>query len=262
MPDPNLVLAAIQTHAAALEGAVKFHAGNAARCRVAGAAIVAGMMLFVVAKAQMAALPWMAGVVGLLAVADAGQVALARVFTDAYNRLMRELPLNGGRAVKAEDCLLLPAPVLGLRQAGLVLGALGSFSVWPFYGALLALLLGFHYQNSQAAMQGAPAPPKVSPGVYSTPPSISGKPKAAGLPGQPVRVQPSSPGTPGGPQPPQPGTRVIANPAGRVPANLGVPANGVGPGSLPVVPSAPLPQAPPGPAGTPALQGAAETPGK
>ncbi len=108
--------------------------------------MVAGMLLFASSRAQMAGLPWAAGVAVLLALADAGQVALARSFTGAYNRFMAKVPLNGGNAPKAEEWLVLPAPTLGLRDAGQVLGALGSFSVWPFYGALLALVVAFHVQ--------------------------------------------------------------------------------------------------------------------
>ena len=114
-----------------------------------GIAIIVGAMVLTVGKAQIGALPWVAGMVVLMALADAGQVAMARVFTDAYNRFMAKLPLNGGNAMKAEEWLVLPPPTLSLRQAGQVFGALGSFSVWPFYGALLALVVAFHVQTSQ-----------------------------------------------------------------------------------------------------------------
>ena len=102
----------------------------------------------------MAALPWAAATVVLLALADAGQSAMARVFTDAYNRFMQKLPLNGGNAMKAEDAFALPPLELGWRQAGLVLRALGSFSVWPFYGALLALLVAAHFQMAAPSAAG------------------------------------------------------------------------------------------------------------
>ncbi len=151
MPDPTVTLAAIPPHATTLERAIHRHGSNSGRCKVLSGAMVAGMLLFASGRAQMAGLPWAAGVVVLLALADAGQVALARVFTEAYNRFMAKVPLNGGPSTKAqaagaEEWLVLPAPALGMRDAGQVLGALGSFSVWPFYGALLALVVAFHVQ--------------------------------------------------------------------------------------------------------------------
>ncbi len=111
------------------------------------AAIAAGVVLLAAGRMQMVPLSWAAGMVLLLALADAGQVAMARVFTDSYNRFMQKLPLNGGNAMKAEE-FVLPAPELGWRDAGKVLGALGSFSVWPFYAALLALLVAFLVANT------------------------------------------------------------------------------------------------------------------
>ena len=111
-----------------------------------------GVALLASGKEQMAGLPWMAAMLVLLALADACEVALARVCTDAYNGFMRKLPLNGGNAMKADECFVLPPPDLGLREAGQVLGALGSFSVWPFYGALMAMVVAVHVQIS---------PPKV-----------------------------------------------------------------------------------------------------
>ena len=155
MPDPNITLAVIQTHAIALERTIGRPVANAARCKLWSGAIVGGILLLASGKAQMAALPWAVVVVVLLAVVDAGQVAMARVFTDAYNRFMRKLPVNGGNAMKAEE-FVLPAPELGLQHAWQVLGALASFSVWPFYGALLALLVAFHVQNSPDSGKRAP----------------------------------------------------------------------------------------------------------
>lgn len=132
------------------------------------AGIVAGLIVFSTGRAQMAALPWAGSVVGLLALADACQLALARIFTDAYNRFMQKLPLNGGNAMKAEDVFQLPPPELGWREAGLVLRALGSFSVWPFYGALLAVVVAFHFQNpppGPIATSAAPPNTKSQPAM-------------------------------------------------------------------------------------------------
>ena len=63
MPDPTVALAAIQSHAAALEGAANRHGLNATRCKVWSGAMVAGMLLLASGKVQMGTLPWAAGVV-------------------------------------------------------------------------------------------------------------------------------------------------------------------------------------------------------
>ena len=52
MPDPNVTLTAIETHAAALEGASKRHAANAGRCKVWSGAIFAGVMVFAAMKPE------------------------------------------------------------------------------------------------------------------------------------------------------------------------------------------------------------------
>ena len=132
MPDPSLTVAAIQSHTTALEGAIGRHGTNACRCKVWSAAIVGGMLLLASGRVQMAALPWAAGVVVQMALADAGQLAMARVFKDAYNRFMAKLPLNGGNAMEAEEWLVLPPPALSLRQAGRVFAVLVRSPCGPF----------------------------------------------------------------------------------------------------------------------------------
>lgn len=248
MPDPNVTLIAIEAHVNALQGAISRSAANAGRCKVWSLAILAGGIVLAGGKLQMAALPWVTGVVVLLALADACQAVMARICTDAYNGFMRKLPLNGGNAMKAEECFVLPAPHLGWRQAGRVLGALGSFSVFPFYGALLALSMAFHVQASQTVSSASSAsnvsvakamPPATKP-AQSVNSSLHmnvvplARP-ASGQPGQAPSLSPLKP------MQMQPGVRPPAIPPMRFPSN-GVPV----PNSIP----ARVPEA----GGTPALQ--------
>ncbi len=93
--------------------------------------------------------------------ADAGWAALVGACTGVYNWFMSNVPLNGGNAMKPEN-FILPESVMGWRQVGLLLRALGSFSVWPFHGALLALLAMFclyppHFPEMDARAGGASA---------------------------------------------------------------------------------------------------------
>jgi hypothetical protein len=234
-------------------------------------------MVFAVGRAQMAALPWAAAPVVLLALADACQVVMARICTDAYNAFMRKLPLNGGNAMKAEECFVLPLPEPGWRQAGQVLGALGSLSVLPFYGALLALVVAFYVQTAgrgdlengrlgeknaanQAQSTVKTSLPKT---VGPYPPSRGGQPSANGSPSTlqkspfaPTIVQPGQPGQPPvlsplRPVQPQPGVRLAPTPPTRLPVNGG-PGNGQPTNGLP--PQSPVPAPVPGVGGTPALQ--------
>jgi hypothetical protein len=284
MPDPNITLTAIQSHTTALGGAIRRHEANAARCKVWSVGVVAGVMVFAAGRTQMAVLPWVAGVLVLLAVADACQGVMVRICTDAYNGFMRKLPLNGGNAMKAQESFVLPATEPGWRQAGQVLGALGSLSVLPFYGALLALVIAFHVQSaagqgglenragrdslSQTARRAAPealatsAMPVQSTVKTSQPVIVGPRPtprtgqsSANGSPAPnqksplaPTTLQPGQPPTlsPLRPVQQQPGVRLAPTPPNRLPVNGG-PGSGLPPqGSVP----APVPAA----GGLPALQ--------
>ena len=262
MPDPNVTITAIETYANALQGAIRRSAANAGRCKVWSLAILAGVMVFAAGKPQMAALPWVAGVVVLLALADACQAVMARICTDAYNAFMRKLPLNGGNAMKAEECFVLPAPDLGWRQAGRVLGALGSFSVFPFYGALLALIMAFHVQvlqtvSSASNVSVAKAMPPATKPAQSVNSSLHmnvvppARP-ASGQPGQAPSLSPLRP------VPPQPGVRLPTVAPVRFPANevrvqssvpARVPEAGGTPALQPTIPGAAPVPAPAVPAG-------------
>ena len=145
MPDSHLISTVTQAHSSNLSKRISRHIQNAAQIKSLSTAIV-GVLLFLPAG-KLSHLGLVGSAMLLLGLADAVQLTMARAFTDAYNRFMRKLPLNGGNAMKAEE-FVLPAPELGSQHAGQVLGALASFSVWPFYGALLALLVAFHVQNS------------------------------------------------------------------------------------------------------------------
>ncbi len=78
MPDPNITLTAIQIHATALDDSFRRHSKIAGMCKAWSVAIIGGVMVFAGGKAQMGALPWVAGAVVLLALADACAVVMAR----------------------------------------------------------------------------------------------------------------------------------------------------------------------------------------
>ncbi len=271
MPDSNLVNTAIQSHTAALTGAVQQHSANAVRCKVWSAGVMAGVLIFTPGKVQVTALPWMLGVLALLAVADACCVAMARIGTEACNDFLRKLPLNGGnmpnpsthaQGKRAEEWLVLPAPDPGLRQAGSVFRALGSFSVWPFYGAMLALVAAFYVQAAGEAARLAakttsrpPQPAPVSAALPMKPGPLPAQPGAAGSPSGAKTAQPGQfvqPKQPGAlfplrtSTPPPPGARPLLVPTRTQPP--GTPSTGLP--AKPPTPAAAPPNAVPQPTGT------------
>ena len=279
MSDPAVTLTAIQSHTTALTGTIHRHSANAACCRAWSAGMVVAVIVFGAGKpstiaqaagAQAAVLPWVAGVVGLLAVADACCVALARRAVEAYNRFMARVPLHGGPSTKAQagelaEWLVLPGPDLGIREAGSVLRALGSFSVWPFHAGLLALVVAFYLvgpagsadeRAAAAKSSSGPGKPLPATSVLSAPtprpaqtggnapfPGNTAKPAGTAiLPRQtpPPGFIPAKPGTP------PPAVRLPAVPPNRPPnrpPQNAVPQNGVPSGSVPAdgVPPAVVP---------------------
>ncbi len=284
MPEPSVTATAIQSHTAALSGAIHRHSANAGRCKVWSVGIMVGVVFFGVGRAQWATLPWVAGAVALLALADACCVVLVRRAVEAYNRFMARVPLNGGPSTKAqarepEEWLVLPGADLGIREAGSVLRALGSFSVWPFYGGLLALVVAFHVQTSRSGegsarllpsaatkskplpathLLSAPTPRPAQPGTIGAPsPGPGTRPgiRPAGSTAQPGGTVPI--GTQPGPkivQPGQPGTSgqppmFSPQKPGQTPPTARIPALPPRP-PQPVTPPNSLPTKPPAPTGT------------
>ena len=256
MPDPNLTLTAMQPHATALEASVSRHSANAAQCKIWSAAIVGGVLLLMSSgKGPISVLPWMVVLMGLLALVDAGQAAMARVVTEAYNRFMRKLPINGGNAIKAEE-FVLPVPELGWRDTGKVLAALSSFSVWPFYTALLVLLVGFHVQNApESGMRNVESGKKTTVAAVKASGCGSGggcgtsggcgsggcgasAGKACGC-GSEAKAKPAPSATPVPPASSAPGVRPPTMPPAHIPQNASPPQNAVpGPNDAPQNPRA------------------------
>ncbi len=202
MPDPNVTVTAIQIHSVALNRVAGQHIANGFRCKAGALVGVLGILFLGSAKAQLAVLPWVGGVLLVLAMGDACHVALGRRARAACDAFMRKLPLNGGNVPKAEDWLMLPEEERGWKQVGPAMRAMLSLSVWPFYGALLALLAGFYLQESQAsaAKPGGPGkvvtnsgPVKVLPRPTLQPPGTL-LPGNARYPTQPAPVPRQPPG--------------------------------------------------------------------
>ena len=157
MPDPILTTAFVESHSNLLGSSVEHRLRDSRRCKVWGGLVAAGVIVAAGWKSQPGMLPWAAGAIVLFAFADAACVAFARRAAGAYGRFMARVPLNGGNLPKAEEWFVPPETDLRMRDAGAVLGALGSFSVWPFYAALLVLVVGFHVQMSGNGFGGKSA---------------------------------------------------------------------------------------------------------
>ena len=267
---------------------------NAWRCRCASALVVGVVLLGTGVWFHPGVLPWVAGLVVVLALVDACSVAMARRAVESYHRFMARVPLNGGNLPKAEEWLVLPGPDLGIRDAGSVLRALGSFSVWPFHAGVLALVVGFYLNSATPAgpasgaksssgpnkplpathVLSAPTPRPAPPGGSAAPVGKQTGPRTMqpgqpAQPGQPPIFSPLKPPQPQPgvripalpPRPQQPGTPTTGVPA-KPPTQTGASQNGAPvQNGIPLQSPAPAPA--PGAGATPALQpkpGAGGTP--
>ncbi|MDW8015378.1 MAG: hypothetical protein RMK19_05145 [Bacteroidia bacterium] len=122
---------AVQTHLTFLQGIIQRMAGNSASAKTWCIAIVAALLTLSAEKAQpilaeIALLPTL-----LFMFLDAYYLALERCFRQQYNQIVQKLNEN----------TLYPADLYKIDRCQGLLGrtiqALGSFSVWGFYGGLI-----------------------------------------------------------------------------------------------------------------------------
>ncbi|MCC6653063.1 MAG: hypothetical protein IT348_18055 [Candidatus Eisenbacteria bacterium] len=125
---------AVQAHLGIMQNVIQRMASNSTSCKAWCIALVSGLLVVVADKgkpeyAWLAAMP-----TALFLVLDAYYLALERAFRASYNRFIDKL--HHGRVAAAD--LYAVEPVGSLPR--LFLGALVSFSVWPLYLTLLAMI--------------------------------------------------------------------------------------------------------------------------
>ena len=126
---------AVQAHLTILQEVVQRMAGNSAAAKGWCIAIVSAILVVVADKGQprlviIAAIPTM-----LFLALDAYYLSLEKRFRESYNIFIRKL--HEGK-IEGDD-LYVVAPARG-DHAGWLMRSLISFSVWPFYFTLLAMI--------------------------------------------------------------------------------------------------------------------------
>lgn len=125
---------AVQAHLSIMQGLIQRMASNSASSKGWCITLVAALLVVVADKGK-PQLAWIALIPTLLFLAlDAYYLALEKAFRRSYNSFIEKL--HGGKLSPSD--LYVVEPEGGLL--GLAFRALGSFSVWPFYGTLLLMI--------------------------------------------------------------------------------------------------------------------------
>lgn len=129
---------AVQSYLTILQSVIARMAANSASAKTWCVALVSAIVI-VVADEGEPRFVWLALLpVLLLGLLDAYYLGLERLFRDRYNEFIAKL--HGDRAT-VEDVFIV-SPGTGLKgTAKSALQAVGSVSVWPFYGALAGTLV-------------------------------------------------------------------------------------------------------------------------
>lgn len=120
-----------------VQGVIARMAGNSANCKTWCVGLVSAIVVVVADKGKPALLLAAGVPIVLFIVLDAYYLALERRFRDSYEGFVRKL--HEGKAT-VEDAFVLSERVKLVKAILAVLRAFISFSVWPFYSTLAALV--------------------------------------------------------------------------------------------------------------------------
>jgi hypothetical protein len=128
---------AVQAHLQILQSVIQRMAVNSASCKAWCVSLVSAILVLVAGKgsanyAFIAALPTL-----LFLALDAYYLGLEKGFIDSYNKFVQQVHLG---AVRPDDLFSVQPPSPKVQFSKFI-AALQSFSVWPFYVALAALIL-------------------------------------------------------------------------------------------------------------------------
>lgn len=125
----------IQTHLGIIQGVIQRMAGNSTSCKAWCITIVSAILVIIADKgkpnlAALATIPTL-----LFAALDVYYLALEKGFRNSYNAFIDKL--HSGKLLPEDLYSMVPTGNLKKLQ----IDALGSFSVWGFYGSLIALII-------------------------------------------------------------------------------------------------------------------------
>lgn len=124
----------IQTHLTILQGVIARMASNSAACKTWAITIVSAVLVIVADKGK-PQYAWLALIpIAAFAILDVYYLALERQFRRAYTSFVKRLH----RGLTTEDELFEIKPEGKVYQE--MMTAVWSFSIWPFYGMVVALV--------------------------------------------------------------------------------------------------------------------------
>ena len=129
---------AVQCYLSILQNVISRMAGNSAACKTWCVGLVSAIVVILAGKATPDYL-WISLIpIGLFLILDSYYLGLEREFRDSYNSFI--VKLHSGTAVVEDLFIVSPSVNVGSVVSS-TFKALLSFSVWPFYGLLSAMLI-------------------------------------------------------------------------------------------------------------------------
>lgn len=138
---------AVQAHLAICQSIIQRMASNSATVKAWCVALVSAILVVVADKGRGEYVPLAGFPVILFLVMDAYYLGLERAFIDAYNDFIDKVHK---KEVEAKDLYVMKPKGSVMHSA---FGALGSFSIWPFY-----LVLGTMVYLARTVLGRIPAP--------------------------------------------------------------------------------------------------------
>lgn len=130
---------AIQSYLSILQGVINRMSSNSAGCKSWCIALVSAIIVIIADKAR-AEYIWLSLIpIVLFLLLDAYYLALERGFRSHYNDFIRKI--HSGTA-SIEDVFIISPDMNGFKTIKESFWAMGSISIWTFYGFLMALLIG------------------------------------------------------------------------------------------------------------------------
>jgi hypothetical protein len=138
MNNVNFESSAVQNYLIILQNIVNRLAGNSANCKTWGITLVSAIVVFAYQQTQ-ANVIWVALIpLTLCFLLDIYYLALEKHFRNVYNDFVRDV--HAGTA-KTGALYVIPPPSGAIATLGSMANAIRSFSIWPFYGLIIVMLI-------------------------------------------------------------------------------------------------------------------------
>lgn len=165
---PSINDSAVSDFLGQIQGIINRLAGQSAACKNWIVGLATAALLFVLEKEAKIPLWTLCPLVALLGFIDAYYLSLERDFINVSRRFVKKLHQN---TAQWTDVYTIPPPPKGPARVAATIKACASFSVWPFYGAIIVLVMaldGGELKKASAEQKGEPPAGQVSGMVTGT----------------------------------------------------------------------------------------------